>query len=574
MIRQVSLRYFKRFQDETFDISDSIILAGPNNTGKSTLLQAIAVWSLVLRKWLDERGPKSGSKARQRTGIAITRQAFTTIPLREMNLLWNDRSAGLHKDELREDQKLGTPRLLEISISGKKEGKEWALTFEFTYRYPDLIHIRPAKSTPLEGQILEAVENLQVVHVPPFSGIGVEETRYDKAYQDLLIGQGKPGDILRNLLLEVCREKPEDWEELCKDIRETFGYTLLPPVYNGLPFIVCEYQPGTAEKQSSKNLPKLDISSAGSGFLQFLMLLGFFYARPASILLLDEPDAHLHIILQKQMYDRLREIGRRRNCQLLIATHSEVLVDNTSPEQIISFFDHPHKLLTHTQRDQVREALKRLTSLDLLLAEQSPGIIYLEGETDFDLLREWARVIKHPSYQFFTKTPFWHNNQGRDPREARTHFFALKAVRPEVQGVLILDGDNRRLPDRELSSEGLTLLRWKRYEAENYLIHPGVLARFVNGPRPDLFSNTATQTGLDYLKRQLPPAVYDDPLGDHEYLTVTPASKTLLPGFFDAAGLSLKKNEYFHIAAQMFSNEIPSEVIEKLDQISVVLRLE
>ena len=53
------------------------------------------------------------------------------------------------------------------------------------------------------GDILRQAGDMNVVHVPPFSGIGAEETRYDKPYQDLLIGQGKPGDILRNLLMEV-----------------------------------------------------------------------------------------------------------------------------------------------------------------------------------------------------------------------------------------------------------------------------------------------------------------------------------------------------------------------------------
>jgi predicted ATPase len=546
MIEQVTLRYFKVFQEETFDISDSIILAGPNNTGKTTLLQAIAAWNLALHRWLTERGPESGSKASKRTGVAISRKDFTAIPLREMNLLWTDRSTALRKYEVRGDQKPGMHRVLHIGVKGKDAEGEWDLALEFSYGNPHLIYARPAKETPVEP-VLEAVRDLQVVHVPPFSGIGAEETGYDKAYQDLLIGQGKPGDILRNLLLEVHREKPDEWGALCKDITDMFGYHLLPPVYEGRPFIICEYQPGIPGRQSGKSLPKLDISCAGSGFLQVLMLLGFFYARPASILLLDEPDAHLHVVLQKQVYDRLREISRRHGCQLLIATHSEVLVDGTSPERIVSFFDHPHRLVADTDRNQVREALKRLTSLDILLAEQSPGILYVEGETDLNLLREWARVLEHPAYQFLAE-PFWHSNQGRHPREARSHFFALKAVKPNIRGILI---------DREILTEGLTLLRWKRYEAENYLLHPQALARFVSGPTPDFF----THAGQEYLRERSSLIVDDD------YQEGVPASKTLLPGFFEAASVSLTKNEYYQVAAQMLPEEIPREVREKLDVI-------
>ena len=44
MIRRVRLANFKRFRDQSFDLDDSVVLAGPNNSGKSTLMQAIAWW--------------------------------------------------------------------------------------------------------------------------------------------------------------------------------------------------------------------------------------------------------------------------------------------------------------------------------------------------------------------------------------------------------------------------------------------------------------------------------------------------------------------------------------------------
>ena len=566
MVQKVILRHFKRFREDSFDIFDTIILAGPNNSGKSTLLQAIAVWNLALRRWLTERGPESGSKAKDRIGVAITRKDFTAIPLREMNLLWTDRSTALSKEEVIGEQKPGTPRRLIIELKGKFPSKdeEWKLAFEFTYRYPDLIHVKPSNETPIDP-IIQEIKKFQVIHVPPFSGIGAEETRYDLAYQELLIGQGKPGDILRNLLLEVYKEKHQEWSELCEVIQETFGYKLLPPEYSGRPFIVCEYQLLFSDR---KPQPKFDISCAGSGFLQVLMLLGFFYARPASVLLLDEPDAHLHVILQKQVYDRLRTIARNRGCQLLIATHSEVLIGSTSPDRIVSFLDHPHKLSDDTQRDQVREALKRVTSLDMLLAEQSPGILYAEGETDLNLLREWASVLQHPTRNFFSKKPLFHSNQGSHPRESKSHYFALKAVKKDIKGVLILDRDNRDVPSHEVSAEGLTIIRWDRYEAENYLINPNALVRFVRGVSPDLFRSASAERGLEYLKRHLPPPILENPLMDDlEYFRYTPSSKTLLPGFFEAAGMPVTKNEYYQIAAQMKPEEIPSEVKEKLDAI-------
>ncbi len=201
MITKVRTRYFKQFTEQEFDLADHVILAGPNNSGKTTLLQAITVWYLALQKWRERRGPETGSKARKRTGVPLTRQEFTALPLREMNDLWTDTLTGLRMDELEEGQRLGQPRVLTIEVEGSTPQGDWRLAFELRYQNTELVYVRP--SPEHMEQLPQAAQDISVVHIPPFSGIGPEETRYDRPYQDLLIGQGKAGDILRNLLLEV-----------------------------------------------------------------------------------------------------------------------------------------------------------------------------------------------------------------------------------------------------------------------------------------------------------------------------------------------------------------------------------
>jgi hypothetical protein len=568
MITKVTVHYFKQFYQQEFDLSGHILLAGPNNAGKTTLLQAITTWYLGFQKWRERRGPESGSNARQRTGVPLTRQEFTALPLRELGHLWTDTLTGLRKDELQSGQKLGQPRVLSIVLEGSTPQAEWRLGFEFRYQNTELLYVKP--SPERIDQLPQAAQDVSVVHIPPFSGIGPEETRYDRPYQDLLIGQGKAGDILRNLLLEVfLNEDKKPWNDLCEEVEKVFGYRLLPPSYIGTPYIICEYIKGVPRDKGRSGLPQLDIASAGSGFHQVLLLLGFFYARPSSVLLLDEPDAHLHVILQKQVYDMLRRIASQRRCQLVIATHSEVLIDGTSPEMILSFYKKPHLLLNDVGRDQVREALKRLTAMDLLLSEQSRAVLYVEGETDFNLLKAWARVLNHPSRTWFEATPFWHNNQGRNPREAKNHFFAVRAVEPNTRGLLLLDGDNRNLPDREILSEGLEIARWDRYEAESYLVHPEALSRFVESQSMPLMAGVA----LRYLADQLPPAVYRDPLSPHDFWRSVPASKTLLPELFKRTDITISKEEYYLVAEQMRPEEIPEEVREKLDRLASTFRL-
>ena len=241
-----------------------------------------------------------------------------------------------------------------------------------------------------------------------------------------------------------------------------------------------------------------------------------------------------------------------------------MLIDSTSPQNILSFYRKPHILASESERSQIREALKRVTALDLLRAEEAKGVLYVEGTTDFDLLGAWARVLKHPLSEWFGELPFWQHNQGRNPKEARAHFFALKSVRESLNGVLLLDGDNRNLPDRELSGENFSILRWERYEAESYLLHPQVLERFLLREAGELLAKAA----LDYLRDQVPPALFNNPLEISGFLRSEPASKTLLPEMLKQAGVQIGKGEYFLIAEQMLREELSPEIELKLDAIA------
>ena len=190
-------------------------------------------------------------------------------------------------------------------------------------------------------------------------------------------------------------------------------------------------------------------------------------------------------------------------------------------------------------------------------------MLYLEGNTDFDLLKAWAEILDHDLSRWFKTRALWHNNMGRDPKEARAHFFALKAARPEISAILLLDGDNRSMPDRELSADGLTIIRWERYEAESYLLHPESLRRFITGQRGELFAEAA----LAHLRNEVPPSFFKDPLASSSFLKSEPASKTLIPTMLERAGLDLTKSDFYQIAEQMRPEEIPAEVKLKLDSI-------
>ena len=550
MIRRVTIRNFKRFREQAFELADSVVLAGPNNAGKSTLLQAIATWKFGLERWVALR---MGGRAVTRSGVAIPRADITAVPLREMNLLWEDRKVTGPRGMS------GSRRLIEIIVEGQADEESWTCGLELQYANPELVYARPLDAKSLDPSALRdfpptAARQLNIVHVPPLSGIERDEPRRDRGMQDLLIGQGRPGEILRNLLLEIAEsENEEGWLALQEHVQDLFRIELIKPSYSpAQPYIVCEY------KEPGRSRP-LDLSNAGSGTLQVLLLCGFLYARPATVILLDEPDAHQHVILQKQVYDLVRRVARERGGQVIAATHSEVVLDATEPARVIGLFgEEPRALDSETERDQLREALKRVTTTDLLLGKEAGAVLYVESETDERILGEWARILDHPARLFFER-PFVHWLGGRSLREAKAHFFAMRSAYPTLRGLCLLDGDNRDEPDAETTSAGLDVLRWRRYEIENYLLQPEAIKRFVDFPLRDSRIE-------DAFWRQVPRGT--DLFGDHVSLVRVKASTEFLGPLLDNLERSTPKKDLYLLAAKMEAREIHPEIREKLDRIA------
>jgi hypothetical protein len=383
---------------------------------------------------------------------------------------------------------------------------------------------------------------------------------------DQLLGQGKPGEIIRNLLVEA-NQTEEAWKGLVESIQCLFGYEILPPNASGADIL--------AEYRTKNDGPNFDIASAGSGFQQVLMLLGFLHSRPGALLLLDEPDAHLHIILQDAIYGELRSVAARTNSQLIVATHSEVIINAVAPEELCVLFNKPRLLSNETDRAKLVLALRVLQNVDIMLALTMPGILYVEDYTDLDILREWAGILRHPAHEILTTKLFWKKTvveprPGAPGVSARDYYEALKLVREDLPGLELIDGDgNPNVPATEITGKGLQRQRWRRYEIESYLVHPDVLARYVEHL---VGGNEAAQIHIADLKKYLqdnfPPAVLREPLGDHAFLNTTKARTNLIPPALDAAGLpGIPYTRYHEIAALMKPDEIHPEVKAKLDAI-------
>ncbi len=555
MIRHVTIKNFKRFREHKFDLSDSVVLAGPNNTGKSTLLQAIATWKLCLNQWMAQR---KGSKAVKRSGVAIHRNDITSVPLREMSLLWENRKVTGPKGMS------GRRRLIEINLEGEIKGQKWNCGIEIQYMNSELIYARPKGTKELGLDAIkqfppEAAKSLNIVHVPPLSGIDLDEPRRDRGMQDLLVGQGRPGEVLRNLLWEIAENKDVLlWQKLQKHIHDLFQIELIKPSYSpNRPYIICEY------KEPNLTRP-LDLSNVGSGTLQVLLLVAFLYARDATVILIDEPDAHQHIVLQRQVYDLIRKVAHDQHGQVIVATHSEVILNATPPERVLGFLGQtPFMLASTTERDQLREALKRITTTELLIAQETGNVLYVEGESDERILTEWARILDHPARTFFERG-FVHVLGGRNLKEARAHFFAIKATTKDIRGICLIDGDNQDKPDKEFTKADLKLLQWDRYEIENYLLQPEAIIRFVEN-LPLLQLKVKEHVEGEFYK-EIPKGT--NLFGKHVALIRMKASNEFLIPLLKTAGMEIPKLDLYLMAAVMKAEEIHPEVVEKLDYIA------
>ncbi len=71
------------------------------------------------------------------------------------------------------------------------------------------------------------------------------------------------------------------------------------------------------------------IDELSSGEKQMLLLVGFVVAflRPGGVVLLDEPDLHIHIAMIAQLMETLEQVVRERNGQLIVASHSPLVWD-------------------------------------------------------------------------------------------------------------------------------------------------------------------------------------------------------------------------------------------------------
>jgi hypothetical protein len=511
-----------------------------------------------VRRWVEKRGGRRAPK--QRAGVTINRRDLIALPVPSANLLWRD----LHvREGRRESGKTKTSNVLvEIEVTGIDQGRQWHTAIELDYANEESFYCRSKTGPSGERlEIPEAAAALRVAYLPPMSGLAASEVRLDEGAIAVRIGEGRTAEVLRNLCWRALEANRAQWNAIRERMRNLFGVKLDDPAYIK--------ERGEVSMTYRRGGVRLDLSSSGRGQQQTLLLLAHMAANPGAVLLLDEPDAHLEVLRQRQIYDVLTTTAEETGSQIIAASHSEVILNEAAGRDVVvAFLGTPHRI--DDRGSQVVKALKSIGFEHYLQAEQTGWVLYLEGSTDLAILRALAEKLEHPARALLER-PFvcYVENQ---PAKARDHFHGLREAKPDLVGLALYD----RLDREPQSDERLTQLMWRRREIECYLCSQDVLLTWARkqaedrvGPLWSSNAEAAMREAIDEVSSALRTLNRPDPFGpdckvSDEFLD------PVFRKFFALLGLpeaTMRKTDYHTLAPHIEASGIDPEVKEKLDAI-------
>jgi energy-coupling factor transporter ATP-binding protein EcfA2 len=556
MLTRLRVRNFKTLKDIDIPLGQNVVLIGPNNSGKTSALQALALWHTGLREWHSRRS--SDSQAKLRTGVTVNRRALTHTPVSEARLLWHDLKVNTVS---RASGSQNTQNVyLSIIVDGETLGQSWTCGLEFYYANPESIYCRPLRDLDEERTSIPVAVETKIALLPPMSGLASEEPEVQPGRIEVLLGEGQTAQVLRNLCLQVHQHSPESWKRIVSEIRRIFGVILADPKRDPAR--------GAIEITYQQNGIELDLPSSGRGMQQTLLLLAHQYANPGAVLLLDEPDAHLEILRQRQIYSLITDTARHTGSQIIAASHSEIVLNESADKDVvIAFVGAPHRM--DDRGSQVLKALKEIGFEHYYQAELRGFVLYLEGATDLAILRAIAQKRGHPAAQVLDD-PFVHYVLNQ-PTQVQHHFFGIREAKPDLVGAAIFDRLERQLP----LNFPVPAKIWQRREIENYLCSRDVLVRYARGMEPDDLVGRALQDqraeAMNLVIDRVEAAIRE--LGRDPWSPDEKVSEEFLPTvfkrYFERIGGDNRLNKSdFHVLADFLEPAAVSvEIVSALDMI-------
>ena len=315
MISRVRVSGFKKVKDEIFELDRINIFVGANNSGKSSVLQAIQF--AIGTAQTASRVPRITKKGGKESFSAET-GAFLYLPLRELEALIHDKN--LTQSTGADIYFFSDSKVADDTIISIKRGKNRNLSITM-------------KSSSLLDKLKDS-QKPYCVYTPGLSGISLSEEFKTKAVVLKSATRGDSNLYLRNVLWLLKGDESDKWEKFSESVRAFFpDYEVNVQFDSEKDEIIDAHIETKTEDGSDITLP---IDAIGTSALQILQILSYVYYFEPPMLILDEPDTHLHPNNQRRLISLLNDISLKTGMQVLIATHSRHIIDEA--RDIATFF--------------------------------------------------------------------------------------------------------------------------------------------------------------------------------------------------------------------------------------------
>jgi predicted ATPase len=570
---RVTFHRFKQFKDETFELRPGVtLLAGGNNAGKSSILHGLAIWEFCRTAIEMERGYETFLAGHGGQGLGLGDDEFSAITVPSLKHLWTNLKT----------QKEAEPDGYTLKIRCEWKGPHDPLHVEFGLALAnDRLFVKTIASNLSDGDILP-----RLAYLPPFAGMTDREMRTTGAVRRRRIGEGLAGAVLRNILLDMQQRNAEErlrlrggrskitdrdlahlrasdpWELLQQNLRATFEAELdMAPFreeYHS--YIRAEIVKGKLDGHKLKrhsHYNKRDLMVEGSGFLQWLSVFALATDPEIDVLLLDEPDAHLHPSLQEQLLGSLDEIVEATGKQALIATHSSEILRDAEPVDILQVRagKGSRYLVDENQKAGLLAGLGSDYAPRIDRAKKTKRLLFVEGRSDIAVLRTLAQKLG------ITWPDEWIEwTTTRTQKERKQLYLAFREEIPELIVLSLRDRDDEPveavgadLVDPSASGEaGFHPRRWRRRYIESYLIWPPAIAAATGLTLEEVEQRLRDQHGISvpagFVDSDAPQALMDV----RGKAILKPASGNATLTQFDASA--------YDVAREMTADAIPEDI--------------
>ncbi|MBL9158386.1 MAG: AAA family ATPase [Verrucomicrobiales bacterium] len=495
MLKTLTIQNFKRFKQRTkIDFEAITILLGANNSGKSTVLQALSIFQYCLD---NTRKKKNGALVLDTKTIGP--DEFGALPVASPKDLWSNGQSS---------------KPIEIEAEFDNGSK---IKFEIKFQY-NRFSIHPT----VTGPVSQLVETTKIRYVPIHSGLGLrEEYRLAPAIADSL-QRLEHGSVIRNLLWDLKENDVDGWKRLLGILKRLYPEARIDVNFDK--DVDRFIGSGYSDKVLERNL---DVVVSGTGFQQVLQIFTGVLSQGSNIVLLDEPDAHLHGRLQSDLMKVFEELAIDPGIQFVMASHSPHLLAAAPSGSLRAMIEgRAHAFAQTPEQMDVLDSLGAFDRMEIVPLLRTKAVVFTENRDDRDYLKmfavkHWgeektARVWEGLSFLFTYQEPISADVK-RLARQVKDLLNAPSlgdlAVGQQARFVVVGDRDYRSEASSEAARNDLESKAksddfkldlvcsiWKRNEIENYLLDPSALEEAVVSTLRD---SSLEQKARDVVKASL-----------------------------------------------------------------------